>query len=174
MEDYIVKLRAKFYYPTPKKPQHSPHRHTPINYGAKTQYATKTPNSPSLNKYDKLRIKQLIGSIKYYAQAVENNLLVGRSKLDQQQSSPTEDRKTDMLQLLDCLATYLDDGITYYASDLLLAGHVYDAYLNASKTRSRAVAHIIIFEDLPVSPHNGPVPQWLKSSRTSCHPQSKL
>ena len=33
MEDYIFELRTKFYHPTHKKPQHPPHRHTPINYG---------------------------------------------------------------------------------------------------------------------------------------------
>ena len=35
MDNYIAKLLAKFDHPDPKKSQHSPHRHTPINYGAK-------------------------------------------------------------------------------------------------------------------------------------------
>ena len=49
MEDYIAELRAKFNHPDPKKPQHSPHRHTPIVYGAKVQYAkTIPPARPSM------------------------------------------------------------------------------------------------------------------------------
>ena len=101
MEDYIANLRAKFGHPTPKKPQHSPLRHTPINYGANFQYAAETPSSPPLNNSSKLRIQQLVGAIQYYARAVDNKLLVALSKLAQQKSSPTKDTNTDMLQLLD-------------------------------------------------------------------------
>ena len=56
MDDYITELRAKFDHPDPKKPQHSPRRHIPINYGTKVQYATKAPNSPLLDAAGKLRI----------------------------------------------------------------------------------------------------------------------
>ena len=101
MEDYIAELRAKFNHPDPKKPQHSPHRHTPIVYGAKVQYAKEVPPSPPLNDAGKLRIQQLIGSVRYYARAVDNKLLVALSELGQQQASPTEDTDIDMLQLLD-------------------------------------------------------------------------
>ena len=55
-EDYIADLRAKFNHPDPKKPQHMPHRHTPIVYGAKVQYAKEVPRSPPLNDAGKLRI----------------------------------------------------------------------------------------------------------------------
>ena len=55
MEDYI-ELRAKFNHPNPKKPQHSPHCHTPVNYGAKVQYAKEAPDSPPLDDADKLHI----------------------------------------------------------------------------------------------------------------------
>ena len=33
MDEYIAELRAKFDHPDPKKPVHSPERHTPIIYG---------------------------------------------------------------------------------------------------------------------------------------------
>ena len=81
MEDYSAKLRAKFDHPDPKKPQHSPHRHTPINYGAKVQYAAEAPDSPPLDTSGKICIQQLIVAIRYYARAVENKLLVARSPL---------------------------------------------------------------------------------------------
>ena len=53
-----------------------------------------------------------------------------------------------MLQLLEYLATYPDDGITYRASDMVLAGHADAAYLNVSKARSRAGAHIMLSKDI--------------------------
>ena len=112
MEDYIAKLRENFDHPDLKKPQHSPHRHTPINYGAKVQYATDTPESPPLDDAGKLRIQQLIGEIRYYARAVDNKLLVALGNLAQYQTSPTEDTNADMLHLLNYLATYPNGGIT--------------------------------------------------------------
>ena len=157
MEDYIANPRAKFGHPTAKKSQHSPHCHIPINYGEKFQYAAETPSSPPLSNIGKLRIEQLIGAIRYYARAVDNKLLVVLSKLVQQQSSPTKDTNTDMLQLLDYLATYLDDGITYRASDMILAVHYDAAYLNIRKYRSCSGAHIILSEDVPIPLYNGPV-----------------
>ena len=62
-----------------------------------------------------------------------------------------------MLQLLDCFSTYTDDGITYRASDMILAGHSDIAYINTSQVRSRAGAHIMISEDVPIPLHNCPV-----------------
>ena len=140
MEDYIAELRAKFNHPDPKKPQHSPHHHTPINYGAKVQYAKEVPASPPLDNAGTLRIQQPIGAVRYYSRAVDNKLLVALSELGQQQASPTEDTDINMLQLLDYLATYPDDGITYRASNMVLAGHADASYFNVSKSRSHAGA----------------------------------
>ena len=53
-----------------------------------------------------------------------------------------------MLQLLDYLSTYPDDGITYCASDIILAGHANAAYLNVSQACSRVGAHIMLSEDV--------------------------
>ena len=49
-----------------------------------------------------------------------------------------------MLQLLDYLATYLGDGITYRASDMILVGHTNAAYINVSQDCSRAGDHIML------------------------------
>ena len=40
---------------------------------------------------------------------------------------------------------------------MVLGGHADAAYLNVSKARSRAGAHIMLTEDNPVPAHNGPV-----------------
>ena len=81
MENYITNLRGNFDHPNPKKPQHSPHRHTPTIYGAKVQYDAETPSSLLLESVRKLRIQHLIGTIRYYARAVDNKLLVDLSKI---------------------------------------------------------------------------------------------
>ena len=101
MNDYITNLHAKSNNPNPNKSQHSPHRHIPIIYAAKVQYAVGTPSSPPLYSAGKLRTQQLFGSIRCYAQAVDNKLLVALSELTQKKSSPTDDTNRHILQLLD-------------------------------------------------------------------------
>ena len=60
-------------------------------------------------------------------------------------------------QILDYVATYPADGITFCASSMVLPAHSDAAYMNGSKARSRAGAHIMISEDVPVPKYNGPV-----------------
>ena len=62
-----------------------------------------------------------------------------------------------MLQFLDCLATYPHDGITYRASNMILAGHAATIYLNVSEACSCTGADVILSEEVPVPAHNGPV-----------------
>ena len=157
MDNFIIDLRAKFNHPKPKKPQHSPHRHTPIIYGEKFQYSVETHTSPPLDSARKLRIQRLVGDIRYYARAVNNKLVLALSEIAQQQSSPTDDTNIDMLQLLDYLATYPDDGITYRTSNIILAGHANATYLNVSQARSRSGSNIVLLEDFLIPLHNSPV-----------------
>ena len=62
-----------------------------------------------------------------------------------------------MLQLLDYLATYPDNGITYCTRDMILAGQSDTAYLNVRKYRIRAGAHSMLSENVLIPRHNGPV-----------------
>ena len=116
-----------------------------------------TPSSPPFNNAGKLRIRKLVGAIGYYARAIKKKLLVALIKLSQKQSSPTEDTNRVMLQLLDCLATYPDNGINYRVWDTILAGYAEATYLNVTKNCSCVAAHIILSEDVPIPLHNVPV-----------------
>ena len=55
------------------------------------------------------------------------------------------------------MATYPADGITYRASNMVLPSHFNAVYLNVSKACSRASAHIMMSEDVPVPSYNRPV-----------------
>ena len=48
MDGYILDLRKKYGHLTPKKTQHSPHKHGPIDYGATQQLVQPTDDSPPL------------------------------------------------------------------------------------------------------------------------------
>ena len=80
----------------------------------------------------------------YYAQAVHIRLLVVLSAIGAQQAAATEQTAAAIDQILDYVATYPNNGITYRASDMILAAHSDDVFNNGSKARSRAGAYIFI------------------------------
>jgi hypothetical protein len=49
--------------------------------------------------------------------------------------------------ILDYVAPYLNDGIVYRASNMILCAHADAGFLNETKSRSRAGAHIYPSED---------------------------
>ena len=65
------------------------------------------------------------------------------SAIGSQQSAATEDTPEAIEQLLDYVATYPNDGILFRKSDMILAAHADAGFLNESRARSRAGAHII-------------------------------
>ena len=69
----------------------------------------------------------------------------------------TEFTNNAINQHLDYIATYTADGITFCASAMVLSAHSDAAYLNVSKVRSHAGAHIMLSKDVPVPKYNGPV-----------------
>ena len=157
MKDYIHKLLLKFDHPLPSKPQHSPHRCRPINYGAKVQMSPEEDKSPMLDPAGIKRIQAIIGALLYYARAVDNKLLCALSALGSQQAAATVATEADCNWLLDYCATYPDDGIIYRASDMVLAAHADAGFNNETRSRSRAGGFIFMSEDDPIPRLNGPV-----------------
>ena len=157
MKNYIDNLLLKYNHPRPKKPQHSPHAHREIVYGAKEQLLPEADTSPPLDEAGIKRIQGIIGSLLYYARAVDNKLLATLSAISSQQSKATENTAKAVNQLLDYVATYPSDGITYRASNMVLAAHSDASYLTEPNSRSRAGAHIYLTEDDPIPRQNGPV-----------------
>ena len=59
------------------------------------------------------------------------------------------------MQILEYVATYPSDGITFRASNMVLAAHSDAAYFNVAKNCSRAGTHIMLSEEVPVPTYNG-------------------
>ena len=84
--------------------------------------------------------------------------LVGRPwyvHAPQQQASATEATNKPILQLLEYVSTYPNDGTTFRSSDMVHAGHPDAAYLSVNKAHSQAGAHIMLYESIPVPNING-------------------
>ena len=90
----------------------------------------------------------------YYAQAVDNKLLVGLSAIRSQQASTTQRTNEAIDQILDYCATYPSDGILYRSSNMVFRAA---GFHNESKGRSSAGAHIFLYENNAMPQWNGPV-----------------
>ena len=122
-EGYIANLIPKYGHKASTKPQLSPHRHHEINLGSKEQLVAEEDTSPKLNNEGIKRVQDIVGALLYYAQAIHNRPLVGLRDIGDQQASATEQTAAAIDQILDHVATYPNDGITYRASDMILAAH---------------------------------------------------
>ena len=157
MPDTIKDICLKYGHTPPTKPQHAPHKHREIVYGAKIQLSPEEDTSAPLDAAGIRRIQGIIGSLLYYARAVDNKLLMTLSALGAQQAAATINTRTAVDQLLDYVATYPADGTTYRASNMVLAAHSDASFLSESKSRSRAGASVFLSEDDPIPRLNGPV-----------------
>ena len=144
MPGYTDNLLLKFKHPRPTKPRLSPYACIPISYGAKTQLTPEVDTSALLDDKRKHRIQEIVGSLLYYAHAVDNKLLVALSAIAARQSQATVALELAVALLLDFVATHPNDGIVYRASDMILCAHADAGFPNKSQSRSRAGAHIFL------------------------------
>jgi hypothetical protein len=157
MDGYIENLLIKFKHPRPTKPHLSPYKCAPIASGAKTQLTPEADDSELLNEDHKQRIQEIIGSLLYYARAVDNKLLIALSEIAARQAKATVATKIAVNLLLNYVATYPNDGIMYRASNMILCAHADAGFLNKTNSRSRAGAHIYLSEDDPFPCCNGAI-----------------
>jgi hypothetical protein len=105
MPGYIKKLLLKYKHRMPTKPQHCPYAPAPKQYGAKAQAPLPVDISPKLSPDEIKEIQRVIGSILYYARAVDIRVLMALSSIAIEQSKGTTNTMEKAKQLLDYLAT---------------------------------------------------------------------
>eukprot|EP00957_Ditylum_brightwellii_P120556 9197207-Ditylum_brightwellii.AAC.1 len=62
MPRYIPKAWMKYGHKNPRNSQHSPHKHAPIKYGAKTQCMGEDLTAP-LNKIRVKQVQDIVGTL---------------------------------------------------------------------------------------------------------------
>jgi hypothetical protein len=72
------------------KPKHSPHLRMAPNYGSKVQQSRLADTTPALRKKDIKRIQQVVGTLLYYARAVDSTMFVALGFLAAAQSQGTK------------------------------------------------------------------------------------
>jgi hypothetical protein len=104
MPNYVQKALKQFQHKAGKL-QHAPYQSTPIQYGAKKQYATQELEVPLLDNKAKCFIPQVCGKFLFLGRAVDSTILCPISAIVLQSSKSTQDTMQQTLQLLDYLAT---------------------------------------------------------------------
>jgi len=144
MPEYIKKILLKYKHRMPTKPQHCPYAPAPKQYRAKAQAPLPVDISPKLSPEEIKEIQRVIGSILYYAQAVDIMVLMALSSIAIEQSKGTTNKMEKAKQLLDYLATYPNATIQFQASDMIMNVHSDTSYLSESGARSRACDHFFM------------------------------
>lgn len=88
MPGYIeCALKGFQYFNNMHKPEHSPHPwQRPKNYGAKTHFASLPDAYPALDAADKTHILEILGTLLFYARAIDSMLLTAIGELTNEQS----------------------------------------------------------------------------------------
>ena len=173
MPGYIQTMLKKFFHTPPAKHQAQPHEWIPPKYGQKVQYSHEPAPSPALNAKETTRIQQIVGTLLYYAKAVDPTMLPAINDIGSQQSKPTATTTQHLCQLLDYAASNPDATIRYTASGMVLHIHSDGSYLSAPCSRSRAAGHFFLSSwpkditkpNTPPPKTNGPVYTVCKTLR---------
>ena len=153
MPDYVRRTLERFRHVL-SRARNTPAPCVPRTYGSGIQYAPAEDDSDSLPPKEKALIPQVVGTLHYYALALDLSILVALSDIAASQASPTQRTKAKVQHLLDYLATHPDAGITYRASGMVLTTESDASYLSAPKARSR-LAGIYYFSELPRRDNDG-------------------
>jgi hypothetical protein len=106
MSGYINAALHKYQHPAPARPEHAPHKWNPPVYGAKTQYVEDENNSPALSTIDVNKLKQLTGTLLYYARAVDPTLIMPINVLASEQTKATSDTADKVIKILNYCTTH--------------------------------------------------------------------
>ena len=97
-----------------------------------------------------------MGTLLYYARAVDATMLVALGTIAAQQASATQATSRYVTHLLDYCHTHPDAKVRYHASDMILHIHSDASYNSEAKARSRAGGHFYLGNTTSVHPtmHN--------------------
>ena len=136
MPGYISKLLQRF-QPSGLKQAASPSNYIPPKYGQTTQY-TNVDDSAVLTAAEKKRIQEIVGSLLYYARAVDLTMLTAVNAIASEQANPTQAVKAQADRLLAYAASYPNNKLVMHACDMILIVQSDASYLSRSKSRSVA------------------------------------
>jgi len=141
MPGYVKKKLQEYNHIVPLRHQTCPYSPEPRTYGTKAQAPIPVDESPKLDAKGIKRVQKIVGSILYYARAVDMTVLMALSSIAVEQTTATEQTMKKCHQLLDYLASNSEAKVRFYASAMVLNIHSDASYLSESNARSRTCGH---------------------------------
>jgi hypothetical protein len=131
-------------------------------YGKHEQLTTPENDSTPLDQNGIRRLQEVVGTLLYYARAIDCTMLVALSAIAS--AKTTEATARAVTQLLNYAATHPDAVARYRHSDMILWGHSDASYLTVTKARSRTGGYYYLSSsptslelNAPPLPPNGPI-----------------
>jgi hypothetical protein len=101
-------------------------------------------DATALDVTDKRRILEVLGTLLFYARAIDSTLLTAIGELATEQSEGTKTTMDKLSQLLNYCATHPNATVRFTASDMILAVESDASYLSVIKARSRAAGYFYL------------------------------
>ena len=138
MPDYVPKMLHRFSPGIILKGEASPAVYFPPRYGAHQQFADAPDDSPVLSSKELTKLQAIIGSVLFYARAVDYTMLEAVNHLASEQSHPTQAIMFKAMRLLGYAAAHPNHRLTFRACDMVLYIQSDASYLSRSQGRSVA------------------------------------
>ncbi len=144
MPRYIRKKLQEYNHVLSGQLQACPYTPAPKKFGAQARTPLEVDSSPQLDAKGIKRVQQIVGSILYYARAVDMTVLMALSAIAAEQTKATTRTLGKCMQLLDYLASNSEAKVRFYASDMIMNIHSDASYLSETGARSRACGHFFM------------------------------
>ena len=138
MPKYVPAMLKRFDYSVTTN-VYQPEKFTPQPYhSAASQLVPAADDSPLLSEGAKTRVQQIVGSVLYYARALDSTLLCACNRLASQRAKATDKTLAAAHHLLAYCATYPDVRLVFKPSDMILRMDSDASYNSETGARSRA------------------------------------
>jgi hypothetical protein len=130
MPGYIKKKLQEYEDVAGNKRQTCPCSPESKKFGTEAQAPLPPDSSPRPNAKGIKLVQQIVGSILYYARAIDMTVLMALSLIVVEQTNATEKTMDQCIQLLDYLSGHLNAKVQFHASDMVLNIHLDALYLS--------------------------------------------
>jgi hypothetical protein len=144
MRGYVKKKLQEYKYIASKCVQTCPYTPAPKQFGSEAQAPLPPDLSPKLDTAGITKFQKIVGSILYYARAVNMTVLMALSTIAAEQTIATEHTLERCTQLLDYLAHNADAKVRFHASDMVMNIHSNASYLSEAKAPSQTCGHFFM------------------------------
>jgi hypothetical protein len=144
MPGNVKKKLQEYNHIISKGSQTCPYSLAPKQFGSKAQAPLPDDESPWLNEVGIHRVQQIVGSILYYARAVNMTILMALRTTASKQTKVTEKTMKKCTQLLDYLALNSNAKVHIYTSDMVMNIHSDTLYLSEAKAHSPTCGHFFM------------------------------